>query len=192
MSNQFSILLLSILLLSACNNDDLCSDFELAESSIDVQEEYLIVDVILDDLYSHEDLIHISQLSHSTSGSLDLSDYFTNVTVEFDADKVVDYLMLNNSNHIWGDSFSMERSLINEEELNCILGVNFHDWDEYYSKFENSAGFLIIGRPILDGNRAIVAFDYFCGGTCGSGQTLILIKENGKWKVENYFPVWIS
>ncbi|MBA5630116.1 hypothetical protein [Moheibacter lacus] len=51
-----------------------------------------------------------------------------------------------------------------------------------------------ISMPILssDGNTAIIQIDINCGVLCGSGNTLLFKKINGKWKLIDQNMSWIS
>lgn len=43
-----------------------------------------------------------------------------------------------------------------------------------------------------DGTRALVSYSFVCGGLCGHGDTLLLKKVGGKWKVSKTCESWIS
>ena len=40
--------------------------------------------------------------------------------------------------------------------------------------------------------RAILQYSFVCGGLCGNGDTVVLKKANGKWKITGHCRRWIS
>lgn len=41
-------------------------------------------------------------------------------------------------------------------------------------------------------DKAIFYYDFFCGELCGSGEIILSIKENGKWKIADRYMLWVS
>jgi len=70
-------------------------------------------------------------------------------------------------------------------------GKNF--WTEFEKK-HGKGGFLFVGKPIftMDKKRAIINYGYYCGGLCGSGERIILKKNNNSWVVEKVISGFIS
>lgn len=44
----------------------------------------------------------------------------------------------------------------------------------------------------LDGQKAYLELNHYCGGLCGSGKSIFLKKINGKWKITDKWETWIS
>ena len=52
---------------------------------------------------------------------------------------------------------------------------------------------LRLGTIRRDGDRALVASDHLCGPLCGSGTTVIVVRNGGRWRVTgNTGLSWIS
>ncbi len=43
-----------------------------------------------------------------------------------------------------------------------------------------------------DHTRALVQYEYYCGGMCGDGGSMILQKEGGQWSLRGRCSYWIS
>ena len=67
-------------------------------------------------------------------------------------------------------------------------------WTEFYLRFPGSSGIVTFSRVGYspDGNTAMVYVGNSCGGLCGTGYDIILVKENGNWKIKEGVMLWIS
>ena len=106
--------------------------------------------------------------------------------------KKAEYIALNSTPYIWGESFNNKRDLISQDEFNCLFNSQANGWMAYFDKYEDSVAVLKFGRPVQDNNRALITYDHSCGFLCGYGYTVTLKKENNKWKVEKRILIWIS
>lgn len=68
------------------------------------------------------------------------------------------------------------------------------DWDGFYKKYPKSSGFWSLSHVGYDahGTEALVYLGHLCGGMCGNGELVLLIKENGHWIVKNNVTIWVS
>jgi len=67
-------------------------------------------------------------------------------------------------------------------------------WRPFYAKYQHSSGiinFSNIGFD-LEMNQAFVSTGRSCGGLCGAGYFVLLIKDQGRWKVEKKINTWVS
>ncbi len=82
--------------------------------------------------------------------------------------------------------------LVDEKELEQFR--RGRGWEEFYQKYPESGGFLSFSRVGFNPERsqALVYFEHWCGGLCGSGMYLLLEKGEGGWKVTKVHGSWIS
>jgi hypothetical protein len=61
-------------------------------------------------------------------------------------------------------------------------------------KFPDSGGYIALSRAGLNsrGDQAVVYMRHVCGGLCGSGHYLLLVKKNKEWVVQKHFMAWVS
>jgi len=84
--------------------------------------------------------------------------------------------------------------LFSEQERNEIFQSSGNGWDEFYRRYPGAPGLSAISRAGLNKDRT-QAFVYI--GTqshylAGVGYYVLLVKENGTWKVSNQLMAWIS
>lgn len=190
MKNILLLALTSIVLLTACNNnndeEESCADFSLRASDISNVEESLVVEAILDSVYNYPAFAHLSQ----ESGVFDNTDYFQHEFFDLSLEIIEEYRALNRTRFVWGESIESAVTLINQEELICLLGESLDDYLTYFAKYEESEGYFRFGRPVFEGETALIAFDRYCGSLCGSGYAATLIKQNDEWLIETLVLVW--
>ena len=190
MKKSIIFLNLMILIFTSCKKEILCSDLALVNGNILNQEEYLIIESVLCD-YSKDssDFIHVSQESLSSDEFLSFSiehnvEYLDSIPIEA-------YKIRNESTFIWDELFTVKSNLISKEELLCYFleGIG---WDNYYSSYEDSRGYLRFGRPLIVEDKGFIEYAHFCNSLCAYGYFAILEKENGKWIVKENIFLWIS
>ncbi len=88
-------------------------------------------------------------------------------------------------------------SLSTTAELNCSdLKLDYLDIIPYQVHRENPYGIDMgvfgFSKILFNENmdKAIVLYEFVCGGKCGSGEVVFLSKELGTWKVVKYGRVW--
>jgi hypothetical protein len=75
---------------------------------------------------------------------------------------------------------------------------NFKDitngWARFYKEHPNASGYwdFSAGGYSENGLEALVYIGHHCGGRCGTGNLVLLSKENGTWVVKNRLMLWIS
>jgi hypothetical protein len=67
-------------------------------------------------------------------------------------------------------------------------------WTDFYEKYPNTAGFIIVSLPVLseDRRQALVYVGRYCGGHCGAGELLLLDLGSDGWRIVANETVWIS
>lgn len=192
MKKLITLLVIPVLLLIACDSsDEVCADFPLADTTITDQEEYEIIDVILNEELGNSDLAHIFQKTHFMVDSSRFTLYFKDDELELESAIVEDYIEVNSKPFSWGDSFDTKLDLLTEEEKECLFDTS--GWTGFYDKYPDSKGYLQFGKPVKnDEGKALVSFVHHCGEECSSGYTASLFNESGEWKVKKLSIVWIS
>jgi hypothetical protein len=75
---------------------------------------------------------------------------------------------------------------------------NFKDirngWARFYKEHPDASGFWDFSAVGYSGNglEALVYMGHHCGGRCGTGNLVLLRRENGSWVVKNRLMLWIS
>jgi hypothetical protein len=66
--------------------------------------------------------------------------------------------------------------------------------DEFYKQFPDSGGYIALSRAGLNsnGNHALVFMQHICGGLCGSGHYIPLVKNDQGWVVQKHFRAWVA
>lgn len=111
----------------------------------------------------------------------------------------VKYILEQNKNRM---NFSLKQSLIKNKTIipNKKL-VEFYiekngvkNFWENYRKIYGDQGFYSISQPLfsIDKKTVIISKGFHCGSLCGWGSTIILKKNNGKWKIISVLESWQS
>src|SRR5262245_43172934 len=107
-----------------------------------------------------------------------------------------DYVKKNAKTHQLTNSFDLKLKYIitPREEIERIFKSGLDGWGEFYKKFPDSGGYIGLSRAGINpgGNQAFVYMQHSCGGLCGSGHYLLLVKNDRGWVVQNKFMAWIS
>jgi hypothetical protein len=83
--------------------------------------------------------------------------------------------------------------LFGEDEFQQIF-MEQDGWERFYNQFPSSQGIMTLSRVGFNAkmNKALVYVGNQSHGLAGGGFYLLLVKENGSWKVEAEDMVWIS
>ena len=126
--------------------------------------------------------------------SADVGDYVRQWASALSQETIEDYRIKNNESHQLKDNFSLKvkHVLVQREELEQFLKEG--RWEEFYKKYPDSRGFISFSRVGFNRemNEALVYFEHWCGGLCGSGIYLQLKKEDEGWRVFKVERAWIS
>jgi hypothetical protein len=88
----------------------------------------------------------------------------------------------------------LKYTLVPKEKTDQIFKSGVNGWDEFYRQFPNSRGIISLSRAGFDssGKQAIVYVAHSCGGLCGAGYYLSLVKKGNEWIVQKSFVAWVS
>ena len=104
-----------------------------------------------------------------------------------------DYVAKNAKSHQLTNSLDLKLkyTLAPKEKIEQILKIG---WDEFYKQFPYSGGLIKLSRAGLNpgGNQAVVYIEHGCGGLCGAGHYLLMVKNDRGWVVQNKVMAWIS
>jgi hypothetical protein len=66
--------------------------------------------------------------------------------------------------------------------------------DEFHRLYPKSQGFMTLSRIgfIPKRTQALLYIGNLCGGLCGSGQFVLLVKEGNSWRILHVATVWVS
>lgn len=94
------------------------------------------------------------------------------------------------------DSFRtrLDVTLLQQADHDSILGEPRDNWQEFYDRFPNAGGFIVLTRVAFsrDGRRALLNVDLYCGWLCGAGHGALLEKRRGRWIVAQHDMWWVS
>jgi hypothetical protein len=109
-------------------------------------------------------------------------------------DTIAAYKARNREPRQLEDAFKLpiKNVLVEEKELDRFRREG--GWEEFYKKYPESGGFISFSQVGFNPERsqALVYFEHWCGGLCGSGLYLLLEKSEGGWKVAKAHRSWIS
>ena len=113
------------------------------------------------------------------------------------AETVDDLRAKNNEAHAFTRRFDIKRRyvLVSEKEIEDIFKEGGGWWEEFYRRYPESRGFATFSRVGFndDKTQALVYQAYSCGGLCGGGGYVLLVKVNGVWTNKGTVgPVWVS
>jgi len=105
-----------------------------------------------------------------------------------------DYVTKNAKSHQLTKSLDLKLkyTLIPNEKIKRIFtGLPS---DEFYRQFPDSGGYIALSRAGLNASsdQALAYMEHVCGGLCGSGHYLLLVKKNKEWVVQKQFVAWES
>jgi len=104
-----------------------------------------------------------------------------------------DFVAKNAKSHKLTNSLDLKLkyTLIPKEKIKPITGLPS---DEFYRQFPNSGGYIALSRVGFNANsdQALAYMQHVCGGVCGSGHYLLLVKNNGGWVVQKSLVAWES
>lgn len=88
----------------------------------------------------------------------------------------------------------LKYTLTPKEKIEQIFKSGLDGWDEFYRQFPDSNGLVGLSRAGINsrGDQAFVYMAHQCGGLCGSGHYLLLVKKNKEWIVQKKFMAWVS
>lgn len=111
---------------------------------------------------------------------------------------LVDYLMKNKSSQHLSriDGLKIRAVLVGEDDAKALFPEHEFDraWTRFYAKYPNSSGLITVSRVGFNRryDQAVVYVARNCGGLCGAGTYVLLVKKHGFWTIQNQAGVWVS
>lgn len=196
-----AILVLTIVLLYSCSNDDDEPTFALHEATITNPEDYDVYSKIINSGYDTN--LVLNQLA--TKGSPSITDeYIIQDLVDnnpgFETSMVETLINLDDS--YLGNNFNCDPIIIHltsPEELNYIFN-NQNEFEENWLNFfehynnNNLIGLYQFSRVAYnnDHSKALVELSQMYGPLFGYGYVFYLEKENGNWVIKDTIEAWVS
>jgi hypothetical protein len=89
---------------------------------------------------------------------------------------------------------SLDYDLVDESQLEPIFKKGGGWWDAYYKQFPRAQGILTFSRVGFnsDGTQALLYYNNTCGGLCGAGEYVIMVKRDGRWSIATEIEMWVS
>jgi len=107
-----------------------------------------------------------------------------------------DYKEKNKTSHRLGREFNLAVPYVffTVEERKEIFKEGWDGWKRFYEKYAGSFGTVSVSAIGFnrERNQALVYVVRACGSLCASGQYVLLVKTDGKWKVDKEALMWIS
>ena len=185
--------ILLMLILISCSEEELCPKQPLEKGTVTNQDEYTIIETVINAQFQNAGFMHISQGPLRNAKSENLLNHLSNSMIKFDSSDVEQYLSINNSAFIWDDQISGSFELINKDEMSCHFEPGNGGWTSYFAKYKNSEGVLSFARPYInEDGEAFLEFEMTCGWECGYGFIAILEKVGQFWVLKETINTWIS
>lgn len=113
------------------------------------------------------------------------------------SETVDDLRAKNEETHTFKRRFDIKRKyiLVSEKEIDDIFKKGGGWWEEFYRRYPETRGFATFSRVGFndDKTQALVYQAHSCGGLCGGGAYVLLVKINGVWTRKGTVgPVWVS
>jgi hypothetical protein len=89
---------------------------------------------------------------------------------------------------------SLDYDLVDESQLEPIFKKGGGSWTAYYKQFPRAQGILTFSRVGFnsDGTQALLYYNNTCGGLCGAGEYVIMVKRDGRWSIATEIEMWVS
>ena len=89
---------------------------------------------------------------------------------------------------------SLDYDLVDESQLEPIFKKGGGWWDAYYKQFPRAQGILTFSRVGFnsDGTQALLYYSNRCGGLCGAGKYVVMVKRDGRWSIGTEIEMWVS
>lgn len=135
-----------------------------------------------------------SEFGHQESFDATVRKSLTTVAPE----TLADYLTKNQESHpLTGISdLGIAHVLVTDEDLSSVFDKPGIDsgWTSFYQKYPRSSGIVFFSAVGFNRDRtqAFVYAGSQCDGLCGSGQYVLLRKENGLWIIQQQMALWVS
>jgi hypothetical protein len=109
---------------------------------------------------------------------------------------VDDYKTKNLKPSMIEDKFKVQTKVVlaPSEEIDRLFAEGGGWWQAFYKKYPHSPGLITFSNVgfNLEMTHALVDVSYSCGGLCGRGGLVLLVKKDGKWVKDEDLITWVS
>ena len=165
-----------------------------------VSEEYAIYSTIIDRV-RQDDQTKPLLIVDRTYGPVDLDELLDAYASQQQGPHLswatlMDYRRHRTGERQLADEFDSRQNcaLLAKEEHDEIFKEGCSGWCKFYEKHPDSSGYMGFSRVGFNraGTEALVYSIHGCGGLCGSGGYVFLVKQNNVWKIQKWMAAWIS
>lgn len=203
MKSKFNALYLLILVVSGVIAVS-CDKTEVEERPVFTLATPSDIDSINYEVYSTlvNNRVGITVVEQKVTGSDVVKYYkedFMQLYPDFDTTMVKNSLLLENTTVYLGPYFKTTNTVVKllpDEELSYYFDnpENIDGWDKFYEDYEGADGILSFSRIAFNDakTQAVFATGFGYGWSGGDGSLILMVKENGKWKVKASISTWIA
>lgn len=157
------------------------------------EESYSLINYVIQTELNEKGYITVELLDSNPSQSLEL--YIQKNLSEKDSTFINNQIRNRVAFKLNQDKVSIKKVVL-RSDLDSLIkpgerSISF--WNRFEAKYHEK-DFSTISQPIFNKafDLAIVSFGHHCGSLCGSGETAIYKKKNGKWTKLKTISTWIS
>ena len=84
--------------------------------------------------------------------------------------------------------------LVSKQDVDRFFGEGGREWEAFYRQYPKAEGLIRLSNVGFNPemNQALVYFADSCGGLCGSGGLLLMVKKDGNWTFKEALSSWVS
>jgi hypothetical protein len=164
-------------------------------------EEYAVYNAVIDELYAGNDIKEFVIEDSTDAGvvaDLDIGfEYAKTELPELTEEITANFKDRNKQAFGLDTLFNLKAPyvLISNQEINNIFQQpDLSGWDLFYQQYPNSQGILTLSRVGFNSTRdkALVSIGNQRAWLAGAGYFVLMIKENGQWKIQSKSMDWVS
>jgi len=187
------ILLISISFYNCEKDYPVCPTLSLLDANLPDEETAILMTILKE--YHSQNYVHTIQQTYLDYDSAANANYIFKIIK--DSFYTVDTILVAEyaHNNLSKKNIPSNELIhpIHEDEITCMFSIGCEEgWKAYYKKYPKSSAFIEFSRPGILGNQAIIDYAIYFGCQGAFGYFVILIKENGVWKIDKRKTTWIS
>jgi len=157
-------------------------------------DEYSVYSRVIDEMFTRDAKVVV--ISSEMSGMIDGTAFQSGPSLGSCTEAVDDFVANNRSPYRLTNSFHTKTKclLVTDRQLAPVFRTFDRWWHPFYAKYKGSAGLLNLRRPGFNRARtkAFLYATFTCGGLCGEGYNIILVKRDGAWKIKRSILMVVS
>ena len=185
--------------------------FQTSSSQSEVtKEEYAVYNAVIGDMFAGSKVTFDTQAEvkllvindHTTSNlfllgqSDETSSTFRQELPLLVDETMNDYRTKNKGSEQLKPAFDLKikYTLVEKQVIDLIFKHGPDGWPAFYKKYPDSGGYLRLSRVGFNRKtvQALIYVEHGCGGLCGTGHYVFLVKGQEGWKVNKKIMAWIS